>query len=79
MRNASSKACLKKMRIKVSPRNIFWIRYILEGYDNLYFQRTLDKQQGILEISFSYNCDGDLIDILNDLSEVIGLEYYESL
>jgi hypothetical protein len=58
----------------VSRPQIGFLRFLLESYDGLAFARTLDKQSGLVEISYpaSRFCDVNLL--LNALAEEIGLK-----
>jgi hypothetical protein len=50
------------------------LRFILESYDGLAFARTLDKQNGLVEIAYpsSRSCDANLL--LNSLAAELGLQ-----
>lgn len=50
------------------------LRFILESYDGLAFARTLDKQNGLVEIAYptSRSCDVDML--LKALTAELGLQ-----
>ncbi len=68
--------CLQKLIAIVDPKEVFWIRYILEAYDNLYFMRTKEKHIALVEITHHRACQSEIIEIIKDLAPRIGLRGY---
>jgi len=57
------------------PRSeIGHLRFILESYDGLAFARTLDKQNGLVEIAFPASRSADVEILLSALTVEIGLQ-----
>jgi hypothetical protein len=49
------------------------LRFILESYDGVAFARTLDKQNGLVEIAYSPSRVRDAESLLTALAEEVGL------
>jgi hypothetical protein len=49
------------------------LRFILESYDGVAFARTLDKQNGLVEIAYSPSRVRDAETLLTALAEEVGL------
>lgn len=64
---------MEKIVIKIDKNQIYYLRFILEGYDNLFVLSTLDKNNGIVEIEYVPSKKELLSLILNDIKEQIGL------
>jgi len=69
-------AKLQKLMAIVDPKEVYWIRYILEAYDNLFFMRTKEKNIALIEISHHKACQNDIIEIIKDMGPRIGLKGY---
>ena len=50
------------------------LRFILESYDGLAFARTLDRQEGLVEIAFPANRSADVDVLLKALAVEVGLQ-----
>jgi hypothetical protein len=50
------------------------LRFILESYDGLAFARTLDKQNGLVEIAYPVSRYGDADILLKALAVELGLQ-----
>jgi len=62
------------IRLRIAPHRIFFLKFILEGYDNLALLSTIDQTKGLVELFFS---PGDQIMVemlLRDLASDIGLQ-----
>lgn len=56
------------------PRGeIAYLRFILESYDGLAFARTLDSENGLVEIAFPPEREDDVAALLEALSHETGL------
>jgi hypothetical protein len=50
------------------------LRFILESYDGLAFARTLDRQDGLVEIAFPASRSADVDMLLEALAVEVGLQ-----
>lgn len=48
----------------VRPRDIYLLRFILEGYDGLAVVTTLNRESGLVQISIAPGCEDELEQIL---------------
>jgi hypothetical protein len=62
---------------KVSKKEIAYIRFIFEGYDNIGNVRTLDSVRGYIEFLISSDFDEEFHSIITALKETIFLELIE--
>ncbi|MBW2645800.1 MAG: DUF4911 domain-containing protein [Deltaproteobacteria bacterium] len=56
---------------RIDRRQIYFLRFILEGYDSMAIVRTLDPEQGIIVIHIAPGCEDDVKMILEDLGNEI--------
>jgi hypothetical protein len=63
-------------RAKINKNQIGFINSIIEGYDGIAVVRTLDPKEGILELWVSPFFEAITTEVMNNLAEEIGLEYY---
>lgn len=57
----------RSLSLRVDRRDIFYIHYILEGYDGLGTVSTLDGSAGIIRLTFPETCSDDLCDLVHAL------------
>lgn len=57
----------------VRPREIYFLRFILEGYDGLAVVTTLQPEAGLVQISVAPGCEEDLEQILAGEKSRLGL------
>ncbi|NIO16005.1 MAG: DUF4911 domain-containing protein [Deltaproteobacteria bacterium] len=62
---------------KVKKKDIAYIRFIFEGYDNIGNVRTLDSVRGYIEFVISRDFDEDFHAIIRALKESVFLELIE--
>lgn len=67
-RQAFSLRCFQLPKAEIA-----YLRFILESYDGLTFQRTLDSTTGLVEIRWPTERTDDVEALLSALSEEIGL------
>ncbi len=58
---------------KMNPSRVYFLKFILEGYDNLFVLSTIDRQKGIVEIQYVEGMEDDLQCILEEIGDFIGL------
>ena len=56
-----------KQYYRVERQAISFIRFILEGYDNLALLTTLDRQQGMVMLSISPGCEAEINTLIEEL------------
>lgn len=59
---------------KVDKRDIAFIRFIFEGYENIGVVRTLDSVRGYIEFVVSPDLDEDFHYVLDALRETVSLK-----
>lgn len=63
-----------KKYLRVDRREIHFLKFIFEGYDGLASVTTLDPDLGIVLLSISPGCEGDVEMVLLDLQKDILIE-----
>ena len=53
---------------RVDRRQIYFLRFFLEGYDGIALIRTLDPEKGIVLVYIAPGCEEDVKVVLEDLS-----------
>ena len=43
---------LASLRIRIDPEQIYFLKFILEGYDNLTIMSTVDRIEGVMELKY---------------------------
>ena len=61
-------SCLK---LAIAPERIYFLKFILEGYDGLASQSTVDAGAGMVEICYPPEMENDLQLLLAELKPVI--------
>ncbi len=56
---------------RIDRRQIYFLRFILEGYDGMAIVRTLDPKKGIVILHIAPGCEDDVKMILEDLGNEI--------
>jgi hypothetical protein len=59
------------MQLAIDPERIYFLKFILEGYDGLAIQSTIDAKSGIVEILYPPEMEKDLQLLLAELKPVI--------
>lgn len=63
---------LNILRLRIRPQAVYFLRFVLEAYDNLYIMTTIDRDCGLVEIRHVKGSEKDLQDILTELTEITG-------
>jgi len=63
-----------KKEFKINPREIAYLRFILEGYDGLAVLTTLDSKAGIVSLHISPERVEEVDEIIQGLSKEIAIE-----
>ena len=59
------------LQLKISPERIHYLKFILEGYDNLAILSTVNAQQGLVEIRYTPENEKDLRYLLSEIASDI--------
>jgi len=62
---------LHRVIVKIEPKSVFFLRFILEAYDNELILTTLDTEAGIVEINAVPESIDDLKQILNEVASFV--------
>ena len=60
-----------QMYFKVSPRDLAYVKFIVESYDGLAILRTVDPREGIVEWMISPDLVGEAEELIESLREEI--------
>jgi hypothetical protein len=58
---------------RVDRRQIGFVRYILEGYDNVAVLSTLDPRAAIIDVRVAPGCEALVEKIMDDLAKTVAL------
>lgn len=59
------------LQLAINPERIYYLKFILEGYDGLAMQSTIDAKSGIVEIRYPPEVENDLQLLLAELKPII--------
>ena len=59
------------LHLKISPDRIHYLKFILEGYDNLAILSTVNARQGLVEIRYPPENKKDLKYLLSEITSDI--------
>ena len=57
----------------MTPGRIHFLKFILEGYDNLAMQSTLDVRQGLVELRYPSTAEKEVLALVDNLSPALGV------
>ena len=77
--DAESTVALRKVVLRMDPAQVYFLKFILEGYDNLFMLSTVDKKQGVMLLQAAEGTADELDRILDSLRERIGLKCTEMM
>ena len=69
---------LEKFTLRIDPSSVYFFRFILEGYDNMFVLSTVDQRAGLVEVRAVKGSVKDLLLILRPLKSIIGLDHMDS-
>jgi len=58
-------------QLRISPDRIHYLKFILEGYDNLATLSTVDARQGLVKIRYTPEVEKDLTQLLTEIASDI--------
>jgi hypothetical protein len=59
------------LNLKISPDRIHYLKFILEGYDNLATLSTINARKGLVKISYLPEIEKDLSNLLTEITSEI--------
>jgi hypothetical protein len=65
---------LDTVTLHVDPSSVYLLRFLLEGYDNLFLMSTIDHIAGTVEIRVAEGACEDLWRILESVTDNLGLD-----
>lgn len=70
---------LSVYHLRLMPSAVFFVKYIIEAYDNLYQITTLDIETGLVEIKAAKGSGEDLMALLDSIGRHTGLDCVKKL
>ena len=64
-------------RIRIDPEQIYFLKFILEGYDNLTIMSTVDRIEGVMELKYPQELEQDVMGVLRSMAQRLKLEYLD--
>ncbi|MDH3359530.1 MAG: DUF4911 domain-containing protein [Desulfobulbaceae bacterium] len=61
-----------RLQLRMAPERIHFLKFILEGYDHLAMQSTVDVRQGLVELRFPVMSEGEVRALLEQLTPSLG-------
>jgi hypothetical protein len=78
----SSKGMIPKCSIekyyRIDRREVWYLKFVLEGYPGLAMMRTLDAQQGLVALHVGPGCENDVDRIVDALQKELQIEEVQS-
>ena len=69
---------LASCRIRIDPEQIYFLKFILEGYDNLTIMSTVDRIDGVMELKYPLELEEDVKGVLQSMAQRLKLEYLDN-
>jgi hypothetical protein len=66
---------LASCRIRIDPEQIYFLKFILEAYDNLTIMSTVDQIEGVMELKYPSELEQDVKQVLQSMAQRLRLEY----
>ena len=67
---------LASCRIRIDPEQIYFLKFILEGYDNLTIMSTVDRVEGLVELKYPSELEQDVLGIVRSMAQRLRLEEF---
>lgn len=64
-------------RIRIDPEQIYFLKFILEAYDNLTIMSTVDRIEGVMELKYPLELEEDVKGVLQSMAQRLKLEYLD--
>lgn len=66
---------LASCRIRIDPEQIYFLKFILEAYDNLTIMSTVDRIEGAMELKYPPELEQDVRGVLQSMAQRLRLEF----
>ncbi len=67
---------LASSRIRIDPEQIYFLKFILEAYDNLTIMSTVDRMEGLVELKYPPELEQDVLGIVRSMAQRLRLEEF---
>ena len=68
---------LASCRIRIDPEQIYFLKFILEAYDNLTIMSTVDRIEGVMELKYPLELEEDVLGVLRSMAQRLRLEEFD--
>lgn len=68
---------LANCRIRIAPEQIYFLKFILEAYDNLTIMSTVDRIEGVMELKYPPELEQDVKGVLQSMAQRLKLGYFD--
>jgi hypothetical protein len=58
----------QKLYLRIYPRQIHYLKFLLEGYDGMAILSTIDVQSGLVLVRYPFQSQTVLFELLSDLA-----------
>lgn len=58
----------QKLYLRIDPRQIHYLKFLLEGYDGMAILSTIDVQSGLVLVRYPFQSQTVLFELLSDLA-----------
>ena len=65
---------LASLRIRIDSEQIYFLKFILEAYDNLTIMSTVDRIEGVMELKYPPELEEDVKGVLQSMAQRLKLE-----
>lgn len=66
---------LASCRIRIDPEQIYFLKFILEAYDNLTIMSTVDRFEGAMELKYPPELEQVVRGVLQSMDQRLRLEF----
>ncbi|OGQ99514.1 MAG: hypothetical protein A2505_03530 [Deltaproteobacteria bacterium RIFOXYD12_FULL_55_16] len=70
----SMATCLASLRVRIDPEQIYFLKFILEAYDNLTIMSTVDRLEGVVELKYPPELGNEVRQLLQSMAQRLKLE-----
>jgi hypothetical protein len=59
---------MKNIYLRIAPDSFHYLKFILEGYDNLAVLSSVEMKQGIVKLRYTEGLERDLFELLSKIA-----------
>ncbi|MDG4476787.1 DUF4911 domain-containing protein [Thiovibrio frasassiensis] len=67
---------LAKLQFRIDPEQIYFLKFILEAYDNLTIMSTVDQREGVVELKYPSELEEDVLGVVRSMAQRLRLEEF---